>query len=396
MIAEFLAPAVVRACADAGASGVEKMLRRERMWRLRRPGGHGALQCSRSFCAGCSISFRSTTFVQHLVLFVSMLGGALTAREGRLLSLAAVTYLPGSLRPAARLYGNAFGAAMSALLCSASAQFVLSRREAGETLAYGMPVWTLQAVLPAGFALIAGRLLLSASPNRSGRIGALLLAGALVLPMTVLPIEPAGYVVPALFTLTVATVAGAPVFVTLGGAALILFWGSGQTIAILPVDHYRLVVNPTLPTLPLFALAGYFLARRGVERLVRVFQTLFGWLRGGPVLVTTLSARSYDVHGCIRGDHSRAGWPADAGACIAELSGEARTRPADRRRFAGPAVPAVPAADPVCRRGDIGGNGSDHPADVPGRHRTGARDARVDGLVGHQQGRRERNSHADV
>lgn len=231
----------------------------------------------------------STVFVQHLVLFISMLGGALAAREGRLLSLAAVTYLPDGLRSAARLYGNAFGAAMSALLCSASAQFVLSRREAGETLAYGIPVWTLQAVLPLGFALIAGRLLLHASAQWTGRVSALLLAGALILPAAVLPVEPAGHVVPALFALAVATVAGAPIFVTLGGAALILFWGSGQTIAILPVDHYRLVVNPTLPTLPLFALAGYFLAEGGAsKRLVRVFQALFGWLRGGPVLVTTL------------------------------------------------------------------------------------------------------------
>ena len=231
----------------------------------------------------------STVFVQHLVLFVSMLGGALAAREGRLLSLATITCLPGRLRPAARLYGNAFGAAMCALLCSAGVRFVISRREAGETLAYGMPVWALQAVLPAGFALIAGRLLLSASTRCSGRIGALLLAGALILPAAMLPIDPTGLVVPALFALAVATIAGAPIFVTLGGAALMLFWGSGQTIAVLPVDHYRLVVNPTLPTLPLFALAGYFLAEGGAsKRLVRVFQTLFGWLRGGPVLVTTL------------------------------------------------------------------------------------------------------------
>jgi C4-dicarboxylate transporter DctM subunit len=231
----------------------------------------------------------STVLVQHLVLFTSMLGGALAAREGRLLSLATVAYLSGRWRSAARLYGNAFGAAMSALLCSASVQFVLSRREAGETLAYGMPVWALQAVLPAGFALIAVRLLLNASSTWPGRIGALLLAGALVLPAAVLPLDPAGYVVPALVALTVATVAGAPIFVTLGGAALVLFWGSGQTIAVLPVDHYRLVVNPTLPTLPLFALAGYFLAEGGAsKRLVRVFQALFGWLRGGPVLVTTL------------------------------------------------------------------------------------------------------------
>ena len=61
--------------------------------------------------------------------------------------------------------------------------------------------------------------------------------------------------------------------ITLGGAGLILFWGADQPIAALPVEHYRLTVNPALPSLPLFTLAGYFMAEGGASRrLVRVFQ----------------------------------------------------------------------------------------------------------------------------
>ena len=78
---------------------------------------------------------------------------------------------------------------------------------------------------------------------------------------------------PALLALLAATLLGAPVFVTLGGAALILFWGADIPIAAVPVEHYRLVTNPSLPTIPLFTLAGYFLAEGGASRrLVRVFQ----------------------------------------------------------------------------------------------------------------------------
>src|SRR5438552_2825740 len=58
----------------------------------------------------------------------------------------------------------------------------------------------------------------------------------------------------------VAAILGSPVFTTLGGVALFLFWSDGLPIASIPLDHYRLVVNPSLPMIPLFTLAGYFLA----------------------------------------------------------------------------------------------------------------------------------------
>jgi tripartite ATP-independent transporter DctM subunit len=51
-----------------------------------------------------------------------------------------------------------------------------------------------------------------------------------------------------------------------------------------------MVTNPTLPTVPLFTLAGYFLAEGGAsKRLIRVFQALLGQFRGGPAIVTVLA-----------------------------------------------------------------------------------------------------------
>jgi tripartite ATP-independent transporter DctM subunit len=95
--------------------------------------------------------------------------------------------------------------------------------------------------------------------------------------------------VPALIVLLAATLLGAPVFVTVGGAALLLFWKLQEPIASISIDYYSLVTNPSLPTMPLFTLAGYFLAEAGTaKRLMRVFQALFGSFRGGPAIVTTL------------------------------------------------------------------------------------------------------------
>src|SRR5438046_9615558 len=57
-----------------------------------------------------------------------------------------------------------------------------------------------------------------------------------------------------------------------------------------PLGHYRLVVNTSLPMIPWFTLAGYFLAEGGApRRLIRVFEALFGGMRGGAAIVTVLA-----------------------------------------------------------------------------------------------------------
>ncbi len=232
----------------------------------------------------------SSTFVQHLTLAVGMLGAAVAAREGRLLSLSTgAGLLPGRLRNAARLLSGSAAAAITALLCIASVQLVLSERQGGNVLAAGIPVWAAQAILPIGFALVALRLLWHAAPDWAGRAAAALIAAAVVGLGARPPLDPEILVFPAMVALLAATVLGAPVFTVLGGAALILFWGEGVPIAAIPVETYRLVVSPTLPTIPLFTLAGYFLAEGGASRrLVRVFQALAGWARGGPAIVTAM------------------------------------------------------------------------------------------------------------
>lgn len=234
--------------------------------------------------------FGSSAMVQQLTLVVGMVGGAVAAREGRLLSLSsAAAFLKGRWKTAAQFFSGSMAAALTSLLAAAGVQFVAAEKAAGEVLAYGVPLWIFQLLLPFGFAVIALRLLRGASSNWQGRVAATILAGAVVALGIWSPVSPARLVVPALVLLLLATLAGAPVFVTLGGAAMILFWGDGSPIASIPLDHYRLVTNPTLPAIPLFTLAGYFLAEGGAsKRLVRVFQALVGSVRGGPAIVTAL------------------------------------------------------------------------------------------------------------
>jgi C4-dicarboxylate transporter DctM subunit len=226
----------------------------------------------------------------HLTLFVCMIGGAIAARQERLLALSTVTaFLKARAKSAARLFSGGFAAAFSAILFLASLRFVLQQREAGNILAYGVPIWLVQAILPLGFAIIALRLLWHAADSRTGRTFALLIACAILSAAAWLPVEPSRMVIPALILLLAATILGTPIFVTLGGAALILLWANDIPIEMMPIRHYQQVTNASLPAIPMFTLAGYLLAEGGAaRRLVRVFHALVGHFRGGPAIATVL------------------------------------------------------------------------------------------------------------
>ncbi len=231
-----------------------------------------------------------TSILQHFTLVAGMIGAAIAAREGRLLSLGtAELLLRESWRPAARIISGAVAVTVSALLGVASVQFVLSERSAAATVAYGIPVWVVQLALPIGFAAITFRMLWRVADRWQGRAATALITGLLVLGAVFPPVQPAQLTILAFVLLLIATILGAPIFTLLGGAGLILFWRDGSPIGSLTVDHYSLVTNPTLPTVPLFTLAGYFLAEGGASRrLIRLFQAAVGHRRGGPAILVAL------------------------------------------------------------------------------------------------------------
>ncbi|HXU75090.1 MAG TPA: TRAP transporter large permease subunit, partial [Methylomirabilota bacterium] len=232
----------------------------------------------------------AAAFEQHLVLIIGLLGGMFAARDRRLLALSTLTtFLKGRWQSFARVFSSAFAAGITVFLCLASVQLVQSEKAGGAMLAYGIPRWTVQLIMPLGFGVIALRLLWHAGDTWRGRLAALAMAAGMIWIGFHPPLEPAKLVIPGLITLVVAVVLGAPIFVMLGGAALILFWGADSPIASISLTHYSMVTNPTLPTVPLFTLAGYFLAEGGAsKRLIRVFQALLGQFRGGPAIVTVL------------------------------------------------------------------------------------------------------------
>ena len=304
----------------------------------------------------------STAILQQFTLIVGMLGGAIAAREGKLLALSALTtVMHGRVRTAVTIFSQSFAAAITAFLCVASVQFVRSEMPTDQVIAYGIKNWYVELLLPIGFGVIAARLWWHAAKTWRGRGVALALIAAFIVLAFWAPLSPAAMKWPALGVLLLATILGAPVFTTLGGAALILFWGEGTPIAAVPLTHYSLVVNPSLPTLPLFTLAGYFLAEGGAsQRLVRVFDALFGQMRGGPAIVTALVCAFFTAFTGGSGVTILALggvlMPVLAGG---EVSGTQGAGLADGGGFAGDFVSAVSAADFV-RDHRVAGESADY------------------------------------
>jgi tripartite ATP-independent transporter DctM subunit len=222
------------------------------------------------------------SLVQHLTLAVGMLGAAVAAREQRLLTLAVAGMIGGRAAPVARLASGAVGAAVSVLLLRASLQFMQAEHEAGGRLLAVAP-------LPVGFALIALRLIWHAAPDAAGRALAAGIATALCAWLMLAP--PQGPLLAvALAILGAALLAGAPIFAVLGGAGLLLLQADGVPAAAVAVNHYSLVINPSLPAIPMFTLAGYLLAEsRSPARLVELFDAFFGRVRGGAALVAVFA-----------------------------------------------------------------------------------------------------------
>ncbi len=243
-----------------------------------------------------------------------MLGGAIAAREDRLLSLSTGdAAAAGQIADSGARLRLRFAAAFAALLCVGGR--AVRRRwsaRAGTPLAYGIPIWVVQVVLPLGFAAIALRLVLACFGQGGG---AGLVAAGIAVRGTALflrsPLAGSEMVVPGVGGAAGRDGARRAGVRDAGRRGPDPVLGSGGPIASIPLDHYRLVTNPSLPTIPLFTLAGYFLAEGGAsKRLVRVFQALFGPFRGGPAIVDGAGLRVL---------HRRS--PAASGVTILALGG---------------------------------------------------------------------------
>lgn len=90
------------------------------------------------------------------VLWLGLLGAMAASRDGRHITLGAVTrFLPERWRLFSAVAADLLAAGVSAVLAFQAWVFVTDSREFGDTLLNDVPAWWLQAIMPMAFALMA-------------------------------------------------------------------------------------------------------------------------------------------------------------------------------------------------------------------------------------------------
>jgi len=224
--------------------------------------------------------------IQVVTIWLTFVGALAACGGGHHLTLSTTQWFgDGFLRRAARVASGAVAAAVSGLLAYASARVVLANRVEPRLLAFGIPAWTLEIVMPAALALMALTFAYKASDRWGGRLLALLAIPA-AFAVGLLPPEQAGRAWPLAVLAGGSLLIGAPVFVAMGGVAMALFFAQGTPVAAVSAEIYRLVASPTLPAIPLLAGCGYVLAESAASvRLVRAFRAWLGFMPGGMALM---------------------------------------------------------------------------------------------------------------
>ena len=234
----------------------------------------------------------SADYVTQLTLWIAFVGGIAATSQAKHLTLStAELFGEGLARQMSRLVSYAVAAAVCGILSYASAKVVLANRMEPHMLPIGIPEWASEIIMPVAMGVMSLQFVWNASDKWWGRVVALATVGV-AFAVGLVPAAVATYLWPLALLVLAAALLGAPVFVAMGGVALVFFFREGTPVAAVSAEVYRLVASPTLPAIPLLTAAGFVLAESAAaERLVRFFRAVFGWMPGGiAVMVAAVCA----------------------------------------------------------------------------------------------------------
>ncbi len=254
----------------------------------------------------------SDEYTTHLVLWITFVGGIITSREERHLSITVgLDLLKGKVKEFVRIVNAFTASSISTAFAVSGIAMILMAFDPGQKAGI-FPLRFLSAIMPIGYLIIAYRFSNSASLSKKGRIivrFGMLFGIVLAMPSltnvlyTLLPDVPPVFDiltdfyytifqtvhVPVVLIIAAAALFGLPLFIVLGGIAYILFAGAYGSLELIPNEAYSMLTGKTIAAIPMFTLAGFILSEsKAGERLIGFFRAMFGWVPGGMVVAAVL------------------------------------------------------------------------------------------------------------
>ena len=232
----------------------------------------------------------SQTLVSHLTLLIGFSGAIIASRDDKLLSLSNYSLFDVNQKGYIISASRWLAIFITLLLFIGSINLVMVELSFGQHayIAPYLPRWLFQSAMPIGFLVILIHLLYKIGDGILSKEGLVAITFAFAFLIFHDFIRESSLIIYfSAAALIISIIKGAPIFIILSGFGILFFWYDYVPISAVIAESYRIVVSPHLATIPLFTLAGYFLAEsKASDRLINVFKACFGWLPGGtPVIV---------------------------------------------------------------------------------------------------------------
>ncbi len=231
----------------------------------------------------------AAAWCQHLTLWIGLSGALLATSSDKHLAIA--TTMIFNLKKGGKMLVRSTGIIMTVivfLLALSSAQLVYYQTDSPEVIGAWFPVWLAQLPMPVAFLLMGALTILRS--NRRWTIRLMVTLGAIGAAVGFLFVPERAWeflIIPAIIALVLFAFGGMPLFAVLGGVSITLLHSASIPLAALAAETYRILTQPVLPSIPLFALAGSILASGGApQRLMRVVRAWTSWLPGGVAIST--------------------------------------------------------------------------------------------------------------
>jgi tripartite ATP-independent transporter DctM subunit len=246
----------------------------------------------------------STVYLQHLVLVVTFIAGAITSRQKKHLSLALDLPIKEPLKQIFHTVVHILCAAMTIAFAWSSISFALNGFDPTQKIGI-FPLRLVALVMFLGYLAMGVRFITGIDYKKwrglwlflAALFGTFIAFTSVIQVFTALTASPPAFLTslekpfqaglaqaatPIIILIIVSAFFGSPIFIVLGGIGYLLFAHKILPLEIIPNQAYTMLTGHSIAAIPLFTMTGFLLSEsKAGERLIKLFKAFFCWFPGG-------------------------------------------------------------------------------------------------------------------